>query len=464
MNVRPPIIAVLGHIDHGKTTLLDYIRKTNTASREKGGITQAVGAYEIEHNGKQLTFIDTPGHEAFSVMRGRGASAADIAILIVAADDGVKPQTKEALEHIKGAGIPYIVAINKIDLGAADVEKTKQELLQAGVYMEGMGGDVPYHPISAKTGEGVNELLNLVILASEMEELTYDPEKHGRGIILTSSRDPRRGVTVGVIVKEGVLHKGDDIFTQTVFGKAKILQNSEGNMIEEVNAGLPALVFGFKELPKAGEMWNTEKPPAETQPVQAPREAPDEEITKAILKANEAGSLEALEEFVKKNAEGKIAIVKSDVGDIHESDIKHAEGMGAIVIGFGTKIDKGAKNLAEGRHITILSAPVIYELGDKIEEYIGVMAKEITGDLLIKATFGKKDGQQVVGGEVVKGTVKNQQSFIIVQDENKIGSGRILNLQSKREDVAEAVEGQEVGILAEADIDIKVGSRLVFEK
>ncbi len=452
----------MGHIDHGKTTLLDYVRKTNITAGEAGGITQSIGAYEITHNGKPLTFIDTPGHEAFAVLRGRGANVADIAILVVAADDGVKPQTEEALKHIKEAGIPYIVAINKIDLPAANVEKTKQELLKAGIYLEGLGGDVSYQEISAKQGTGVNELLDLILLQSEMEGLEADPGKPAEGVVLTSTRDPRKGIIAGVIVKDGTLHAGGMLYAASGEGRVKVLQDTEGETVKEAGPGKPVLVSGFKNLPSAGEAWSAN--PLEAKPAAAKMErveAPEGSV-KAILKAGEAGSLDALADFVRNKAGEELFIIDAGVGGIYENDVRYAKEFGAVIISFAAKMDKAARALAETSGVTILEGDVIYELGDALEKYLAARRTGPTRGITVKGVFGKKEGRQIVGGLIDGGAIRNQEPFTILDGEQEIGTGKIINLQSHREDVPEANEGEEVGLLVEATAPIKLDNRLVF--
>ena len=462
MQKRPPIIAVLGHIYHGKTTLLDYVRKTNLAAREAGGITQSIGAYEIEHHGTPMTFIDTPGHEAFSVMRARGARVADIAVLVVAADDGVKPQTEDALRHIQAAGIPYIVAVNKVDLATANVEKTKQDLMKIGVYLEGMGGNVSYQLISAKRGDGIAELLDLIALAAEVEELSADPKKPAEGVVLTSVSDPRRGVVMGVVVKDGTLQKGDALYTPSASGKVRMMWGSDGKITAAAGPGQPALVFGMSSLPQAGESWSTIEAPLAVEKEEGEQLLPPrKDAVNVILKAGEAGSLEALESFVRKIGKEDISVLAARVGDIYESDVKDATTSHAIIVGFSVKTDRGALNLADARHVTVLEAPIIYKLGDLLEEYLATLRRKEERVVIVKAIFGTKDGKQIVGGDV-KGFVRNQEAFTIMDGEREIGSGKIVNLQSERKDMEEVQEGKEAGLMADTKELIKVGHRLVF--
>ena len=299
---RPPIVVVMGHVDHGKTTLLDRIRKTSVAAREAGGITQAVGAYEIERNDRKITFIDTPGHEAFSAMRSRGAQAADLAILVVAADEGVKPQTREAIQILGDTKTPFVVAINKIDKTGGNIEKAKNDLMAANVFLEGYGGQVSYHGISAKTGDGVEELLDLILLSADMEDLSYDPAADASGYVVEASREPRRGIEASVIIKDGTLHRGDSIWTQSAKGRVKILENFLGKAAESLEPSAPAIVIGFETLPAVGERFTVGGSETKSQETlgkdngkiwRSGSGASGKEL-KLVLKASDAGSLEAL--------------------------------------------------------------------------------------------------------------------------------------------------------------------------
>lgn len=467
MKARPPVVVVMGHIDHGKTTLLDYIRKTNVAAKEAGGITQSIGAYEIEHKSKKITFIDTPGHEAFSKMRSYGARVADLAILVVAADDGVKPETKDALKHIQAARIPYVVAINKIDLPNADVEKTKQDLTKNGVFLEGYGGNISFQAISAKKGDGVDDLLDLVNLAAEVEDLKYDPNAPGRGFVTFSARDPKKGLIVGVIIKDGKLKVGDEIYSESTEGKIRSLQNFLGKSVKELEPSSPALILGFDDLPKIGEVFSTgEKPKAEQKRVEKPISSEEGEVAlKVVLKSNESGSLDVLEDRLSglSTPDFLIRIIDKGVGNINEGDLQTAFSSDAVILGFGVKTDKVAESIAKSQKVKIITSPVIYDLEKKLKEMIKLLSKKEDRVIQILKTFGEAEGKQIVGGKVVQGYVKNQESFRVLQDENEIGTGRIINLQSQRKDVAKAEEGQEVGLLVESGAEIRKGHRLIFE-
>lgn len=480
---RPPIVAIMGHVDHGKTTLLDYIRKTNVASREAGGITQSMGAYEITHAGKKITFIDTPGHEAFSKMRAYGAQIADLAILVVAADDGVKPQTLNALKHIQEAKIPFVVAVNKIDKPNTDIEKVKMDLSQNGVYLEGFGGDISWHSISAKTGDGINDLLDLVLLASELENLTYETDGPASGIVLSARLDPKRGLSVGVVLQNGTLASGEHIATGSASGKIKILENFLGKRSAALEPSAPAIVMGFEKLPRIGETFFAGKDITAVSALAAgilktpavndgtigaskiPGEKNDNEI-RIVVKADEAASLEALTDLIRRIAELESSLIKvltSSVGNIHEGDVKTAESGEALIVSFRSKPDTAAKNLANAKKVTILASQIIYELEDSLRRYIKSATSKERRSIEILAVFGQAKGKErVVGGKVLVGPIKNQEPFEVWQEKRLIGKGRIINLQSQRKDITEATANQEVGLMVESEEPIKVGNKLIF--
>ncbi len=482
MAKRSPIVVILGHVDHGKTTLLDYIRKTNIAAKEVGGITQTIGAYEIIHKSKsdpnqpesRITFIDTPGHEAFSQMRAHGARVADLAILVVAADDGVMPQTKESIEILKKSETPFIVAINKIDRPNADINKVKQQLAEIGVFLEGYGGHISWQAISAKTGEGVSELLDLIVLAAELENLQYQPENQTRGFILKVQKDPRRGNVITAIVKDGLLKLNQFIATPSAQGKIKSLENFLGQKVKELIPSSPAVIFGFENLPEIGEEFIADfkevkssvvKEKIKTSSLEKTTPEDQEKILKLILRADEIGSLKALENLIEKLAQKyPIKIINSDIGDIHEEETKLAEATQAIIVGFKVKIDKAAKNFSRIYKITIITSEIIYDLEKNLEEYLKKLNPEITGILEVLALFGERKGKnQIIGGKVKKGTIKNKEKFEIKRKEEIIGWGRILNLQSQKKDVLEVKENQEAGLLVESEININIGDELIFK-
>ncbi|TSC59682.1 MAG: translation initiation factor IF-2 [Parcubacteria group bacterium LiPW_15] len=470
---RQPIVAVMGHVDHGKTTLLDCIRKTVVASREAGGITQAVGAYEVTHNGKLITFIDTPGHEAFSKMRERGANAADLAILVVAAEEGVKPQTKEVIKTLADTKTPFVVAINKIDKPGADIEKTKNDLMAAGVYLEGYGGDVSFEPISAKTGENVDKLLDLILLAAEVAEIKADYSAPARGFILESKLNKNRGIEVTAIIRDGVLRHGDEIATASAKGKAKIMEDFAGKTVNEVMPGAPVVIIGFEESPMIGEdLFSGEEAASnykKTGPAQKAINAvePEDGSLPLLLKASDAGSLEAIAEILKALPLHKpVKIVDQGVGEVGEGDLKMAISSHAAIVAYKTKLDRAAKNLAEARETRILSSEIIYELVKAVEDLSKeTAAGKIIGDLEVLAVFNQiKLEKQLVGGKVISGIFKNKTQLEIQREGKKVGEGRVNNLQTKKQDAVSIPEGQEGGVLMSSAIAVLVGDHLLIRE
>lgn len=481
LKTRQPIVVVVGHVDHGKTTLLDYIRKTGVAEREAGGITQAVGAYEAEHKGKRITFIDTPGHEAFSKMRARGAEAADVAILVVAADESVKPQTLEAVKTLEASKTPYVVAINKIDKGGADIERVKADLAANGVHLDGYGGNIPFHGISAKTGEGVDELLELVVLTADLEHLSYDPETNPKGYVLETRMNRSRGIETTVILKDGVLRQGEEVATPSAQGKARILENFLGKAAAEINAGSPAMVLGFETMPRVGEEFSarevsgTAKIMARTAPGQNGKAK--ENTLNLILKSSDQGSLEALRDIMLHLDPTKpLAIVSDGVGEVNESDVKLAISTGASIIGFKTKTDKAAARLAEVHKVKIITSEIIYDLVKAVQDFFTDLGKKTSvGELMVLAIFNKeKLAKQVVGGKVIHGNFKNRTLFQIRRpslteeetDKKKeiIGTGRVTSLQTGKKDANSVPEGSEAGLIINSQIELAVGDYLIIQE
>lgn len=478
---RPPVVVVVGHVDHGKTTLLDYIRKATVAAREAGGITQAVGAYEIEHGGRKITFIDTPGHEAFTAMRSRGASIADLAILVVAADEGVKPQTREAIKILEETKTPFIVALNKIDkAGAGGIEKTKGDLASAGVLLEGYGGQVSYHGISAKTGEGVGDLLDLLLLTADVEDLTYDPGAAGSGFVLEVRREARRGIEASVIIKDGKLMRGDAIVTETASGKIKILEDFAGRAVGELSPSAPALIIGFDAMPKTGEKFTvgaaSSVAPVPAKPRQVSGSAPKNKISlNLILKSSDAGSLEALSVVLRSvNPKGgkEIHIVDESVGDISDGDVRHASATGSTIIGFKNRIEKGARTLADAQSVEVITSNIVYDLAKAVEEFLtGARGPAAFGELEVLAVFGQdKLEKQLVGGRVAAGSFRPKATCEIVRPATDggpagpVGTGRILELREKKSEIASAEAGKEIGVLISSQVLITVGDKLVIKK
>jgi len=347
MEVKPPVVVILGHIDHGKSTLIDYIRKTNLTAKEAGGITQSIGAYQVSlGKNKAITVIDTPGHEAFEKMRSHGARAADIAVLVIAADEGVKPQTVEAIKDIKEAKLPFIVALNKIDKPEANARKVKEELIQYEVFVEGFGGDTPALEISAKTGKGIKELLDLIVLMAEVQELTADSLAPAKGVVITSSLDSQRGVSATLMVKDGTLKVGQWIRLETTFGKVRAMHNFEGKLVKEAPPSSPVMMLGLEGLPGVGETFRAVVSQEEAgQDILPAREtlvidkvtAGEKNLT-FILKAKEKASLDALSKLFSQvqtqHADIKLQIISKGVGDVSVSDIETADRFGALIVGF----------------------------------------------------------------------------------------------------------------------------------
>lgn len=471
---RPPVVVVVGHVDHGKTSLLDYIRKTNVVSKEEGGITQSIGAYEITHNNQRITFIDTPGHEAFSKMRVRGAAVADVAILVVAAEEGVKPQTKEAIKVLEESKTPFVVAATKIDKPNANVEKVKNDLMANGVFLEGLGGSVSYQGVSSKTGEGVNELLDLILLTAEVEDLKYNPEGQTKGIILESKLDSRRGITASLVLKDGKLKVGDLIATPSAKGKVKILENFLGERVPEIIPSGPAAVLGFESLPQLGEEFIAGKlTEADLEKVrksaafQKKISAGKKEVSdiRVLLKADVAGSLEALNDLVRKiplEKDQKLEIVNQSVGDIGDSDVKEAMVTEAIIIGFRTYPTKAAENLAKAQNVVIVTNEIIYKLIEEIEKTLAEVFKKkvLLSELEVLAVFSSQGKKRTVGGRVNEGMIKNKSVLEIVRSEETLGTARITNLQTKKMDVASVTRGNECGLVVESNVKIEIGDKL----
>ena len=477
---RPPVVVVLGHVDHGKTSVLDFIRKTQVAEKEAGGITQHIGAYEIEKEGKKITFIDTPGHEAFSAMRSRGAKVADIAILIVDASEGVKTQTKEAISHIKKSGIPMIVAINKIDKPGADPLKIKRELAQNDVLVESMAGKVPSIEVSAKTGQGISDLLELISLVAEMENLKADLQKPAEGVVIEAYLDSQRGPTATLILNAGVLKLGQVVGTPSTFGKIKILENFQGFPVLEARPAMPGICLGFENVPRIGEKFKVYPDFESVQKYIKKKERkpmweelifiePKKKILNLILKTDVWGSAEAIEEVLKNLPQEKVLlrILKSEVGEINESDLKLAKGARAKILGFRVKINPAALSLANREKIKIITFDIIYELVEGVRSLMEkVLVPEVIrqdlGKVKILVIFRTAKNRQIVGGKVVEGEVKKGVSIEVFRNDEKVGRGKLINLQKNKKDIERAIKGEECGILYEGEAKIAEGDVLVI--
>jgi translation initiation factor IF-2 len=474
---RPPIVAVLGHIDHGKTTLLDYIRKQNSAGSEAGGITQHVSAYETEYNGKKITFLDTPGHEAFAMMRVRGASVADIAVLVVAATEGVKTQTKEALETIKESKLPFIIALSKMDQPSANPERVKGELATLGTIVESLGGGVPSIAVSGRTGEGVPELLDMILLVAELEELKTDDEKDAEGFVLESHLDRKKGGTALLIIRDGTLRSGAFLVAAGAPAKIRMVESVEGELLETAGAGRPVLLNGLKVLPSPGSVFTTrpdkksaeEAAEAEQTPLAEAIAAPDESAPTedhvsipVVLKTRVAGMLEPLERELRKAESDKVSLrfMLKEVGDLTENDIKVASAAeNPLVIGFDIKVDRMASTMAERFGIEPVTFDIIYRAREYVEEEVKKRApkehiEELLGSAKILRVFGESKGKQIVGGTVLEGALEERVQFKIIRNNNEIGSGRIVGLQQQKLKSEKVTEGNQFGAMLDAKITV----------
>jgi len=470
---RPPVVVVVGHVDHGKTSLLDHIRKTNVVAKEAGGITQTIGAYEIEHGGRKITFIDTPGHEAFSKMRVRGAHVADVGILVVAGDEGVKPQTKEALKALQDSETPFVVAVTKMDKPNSDMERIKNDLTANGVLLEGYGGNISYQGVSSKTGDGVHELLDLILLSADLEGLEYTPDVKGRGVVLEAKLDNRRGNMVTVVLKDGKMAKADLIATPSAKGKVKVLENFLGKQEKELVPSSPAVILGFESLPQVGEEFMvgdlSEEDLAKVKKFEAKKEevptAAQKQVIRVILKADVAGSLEALIDLLRKiklPENQALEIINQSVGEISDGDVKDALVTNSIILGFRIQANKAAENLARTHNVLIITDEIIYKLVERIENDFKELGKsKFSGELEILAVFSAKGNKQTIGGRVNRGQIRVKSWIEVQRGDEMIGRGKVLNLQQKKNDVNAVDAGNECGLIFESEVVIKVGDKLL---
>lgn len=485
---RPPIVVILGHVDHGKTTLLDTIRKTNVVARESGGITQHIGAYQASYNGKLITFIDTPGHEAFCQMRSRGAKAADIAVLVVAGEEGVKPQTKEVIECVKKEEMPIIVAVNKMDNPRANFEKVIGELEKEGLIVEQRGGKIPAIKLSATVGTGVNDLLEMILLVAEMEELKADISKSATGVVVESYMDAKRGAIATFLVLEGTLKTEQWIVCGNAHGKIKGLEDYRGQKIEQATPSTPVIIMGLNEVPVVGSKFSALSSEQEAKEsalnfiaqrqdmaklmADQPRA---EKLLNVILKTDVHGSLEAIQESLAKLELEEIGlkILKADVGNVSEADIKLAESTNSIIIAFRSKISNDIADMAKRKKIKTRSYDIIYELFEGIRKDAAKLLdplaeRENLGKLKVLAIFKKEKTRMIVGGKVIDGKFVNKTQIDIIRpaspsqggDEEKIGTGKIIQLQHNKQDMPEVEKGREAGILFEGDAIVEEGDIL----
>lgn len=484
---RPPVIVVMGHVDHGKTKLLDAIRTTNVVAGESGGITQHIGAYQVVRKDQKITFIDTPGHEAFTAMRSRGAKVADIAILVVAADDGVKPQTVEAFRIIEASKIPFIVAINKIDKEEADINKTKQELSsKLNVIPEDWGGKTVCVPVSALNNIGIDEILDMVLLTAELEagNLKANPNAPAIGTIVESSVDKGAGPVATILVQNGTLNIGDQLcFNGVIYGKVKALKNYKGENIESAGPSTPARVLGLKTLPEVGDILEVgdgekvklkkiiSKSHADQQASSGSEIEDDSLKLNLIVKSDFLGSAEAIEESLMKinTKKIKVKIIYKGLGNIGEGDIKRAEDSNAQIVGFNTRVQAQVEDLVREKGIKINTFSIIYDLIKYVKNEMKAMYKpEIVrkdlGKLKVLAIFRTENNSQIIGGKVIEGTIENNVPLEIWRDNNFVDKGKITKLQEAKQDVANVESGQECGVKYEGRPIVQVGDILSFYK
>lgn len=452
---RPPIVVVLGHVDHGKTTLLDAIRKTNVAGKEAGGITQSIGASVVSG----ITFIDTPGHAAFSKMRSRGANVADIAILVVAMDDGVAPQTKEALQIIREAKIPFVVAGTKSDIAGTNPEVTKGELEKEEVLFEGRGGDVPFISVSAKAGTGLKELLDVVTLMAQVTELKGDPNSPLEAVVIESGKE-NMGPVASVVIRNGSIKQGETIFAEETECKVRALFDYQGKAVKEVLPGFPARIIGFSDVPPVGASVTKETHKgaeviAKKKNIFDLRRLSDDEIP-VIIKAGNEGSLEA----ILASLPPKIIVVDSEVGDVNSSDVLTAKTGDAYVFAFESKIPNDVVKLAEAEGVRVKRFEIIYELLQEVEEILKKGKVEEVGRAEIVASFPFND-KKVAGCKVKSGRINKGDSLILMREEKEIGKGKASSLKKLKAEVTSVGQGEEFGVIIEPSLDFQKGDVLV---
>ena len=488
---RPPVVTVMGHVDHGKTTLLDTIRKASVVDDEQGGITQHIGAYQVEVNGHDITFIDTPGHEAFTSLRARGANITDIVVLVVAADDGVMPQTQEAISHSKAAGVKMIVAINKMDVAGADPLRVRTELTNYDVVTEELGGDVPSVEVSALNGTGVGDLLEVIDLIAQLEDYQANPQPTASGVVVEAQLEKGRGPVASVIIQRGTLKQGDAFVAGAVSGRARALLNDQGDQVKSATPSDPVQIMGWDEVPSAGDFFEVMKNDREARKVAVSRHESDRANSQAapsardrlqglleqlrsddatlnvIVKADAQGSLEALRESIAKieREGGKIQIIHTGVGGINENDVTLAEVTEAVIVGFNVRPEPKARKAAESSGIQIRTYGIIYELLEEVELLlVGQLApdeeEQVLGTAEVRATFKVPRAGTIAGCYVIEGVVQRGAKARLLRDGVVIHDGIISSLKRFKDDVREVASGFECGMGFEGYDDIKDGDNI----
>ncbi len=497
MEKRPPVVCVMGHVDHGKTSLLDYIRKAHVTDKEAGGITQAIGAYTVNIKGSNITFLDTPGHEAFTAMRMRGANATDIVILVVAADDGVMPQTVEAINHAKAAGVEIIVAVNKIDKPNANIDRVKQELSEYELISEDWGGSTTFVPVSAKTGQGIDDLLEMILLEADVMELKANPRRQARGMVIEAELDKGRGAVATVLVQKGVLHVGDFVACGMSHGRVRAMIDDKGRRVKEAGPSMPVEILGLDEVPEAGEIFVSPKTEKEAQEFantyneQHKKELLSETRKKSvslddiysqikegdlkefniIIKADVQGSVEALKTSLLKlsNEEIAVKVIHGGVGAINESDVVLASASNAIIIGFNVRPDNTAKQMSETENVDIHLYKVIYQALEDVEAAMKgmlgpVYEEKIIGHGEIRQVFKASGIGKIAGSYVTDGIVERGCSVKITRGDEELFDGPLSSLKRFKDDVKEVREGYECGLVFEGFDSVEEGDILEFHK
>jgi len=494
---RPPVVTIMGHVDHGKTSLLDAIRETEVAAGEAGGITQHIGAYQVHHDEKTITFLDTPGHAAFTAMRARGAQVTDIAVVVVAADDGVMPQTKEAIDHARAADVPILIAVNKIDKEGAQPDRVRNELAADGLTPEDWGGDTVYVDVSAKTREGLDKLLEMILLVTELEELGANPDAPASGTVVESQLDPGRGPVVTILVQRGTLKVGDSLVAGPQWGRVRAMHDFTGKRVQEAGPGMPVEVLGFDGVCDAGEfvraVENDRRARQEAQERanrlktealarrQARKVSLEEVFSRVqegdikelniVLKADVAGSLEALQDEIAKVPQEQVGIniIHSQTGGINESDVMLAAASEAIIIGFNVRPLADARRAAEREGVDVRTYSVIYKITEDLRNAMegmleAVEVEEILGEAEIKQTFKASKVGRIAGCVVSEGKVARDASVRLIREGTVIWDGKLGSLRRFKDNVQEVEEGQECGIVLEGYADVKEGDVLEFFK
>lgn len=485
-SLRPPVVTIMGHVDHGKTTLLDTIRSTSVAAGEAGGITQAISSYQVEHNDRMITFIDTPGHETFDFMRQRGASLADIVVLVVAADDGVKPQTKDAASYAKKEGLPIVVAINKVDKTEANVERVKKELSEIGLQPEEWGGKTVMVEVSALKKQGIDNLLEMILLTADLSPLKANPDRIALGTVVESRLDKSTGPIASIIIHTGTLHVGDDVVVGKATGRVRIMKDFRGKVVKKATPSMPVSIVGLKEVPQAGDILQVVEAREEAISKAAQRRAPlkrmsrteDGDVRKTlaiVLKADSRGSLEALEQTIVAMVppEVRLSLLRSDVGTISDSDVLTAKAGGAIIYGFSVNIAGMSQKLADKEKVPVRKFAIIYQLSEDVRKEIDdrmpiEIVTEDIGRIKVLKVFFATPKKKIVGGEVAEGIVEKNAKIIIKRKDKKkpdtpaeiIGSGVIVELQKEKRPLQKAELGDQVGMTIEGKGKIKEGDVL----